>query len=178
MSRRRYISTEMGRDKRLCSLSDFAALLYTWMLPHAEDCGSLKYDDPEELGWTVIPGRKWTPQKIQNAINEMVDRELVILAEGRLFYPYESFYKHQTYIQAAKRRVSDPNAAKRRKTPQNAASPSPSPSPSKHLSSELDVFETFWKQYPRKEDKGHAKKAWDKAIKVAPSETIIAGLSA
>ena len=41
MSRRRYISTSMSIDKRLNKLAveagDFAALLYTWMIPHAAD---------------------------------------------------------------------------------------------------------------------------------------------
>ncbi len=173
MSRRRYISTEMGKDKRLCSLSDFAALLYTWMLPHAEDCGSIKYDDPDELAWTVMPGRKWTTQKIENAVSEMIDAQLVILSEGRLYYPCESFYKYQTYIPPAKRRDYNPDAEERRETPKNTASPSPSPSPSP---SYMGEFDEFWQAYPRKIKKDKAREAWAKAVSKVSADTIVSAI--
>lgn len=40
---------------------------------------------------------------------------------------------------------------------------------------EID-FEQFWKEYPRKDDKGHARKAWAAARRKAASEAILAGL--
>ena len=48
MSRRRYLSTEVSLDTRINRLAleagDFAALLYTWMIPHAEDDASITAD--------------------------------------------------------------------------------------------------------------------------------------
>lgn len=38
-----------------------------------------------------------------------------------------------------------------------------------------EEFERFWRAYPRRVAKGHARKAWAKAIKAAPAETIIEG---
>jgi hypothetical protein len=38
-----------------------------------------------------------------------------------------------------------------------------------------DGFATFWATYPRRKGKGAAQKAWVKALKLADSETIIAG---
>lgn len=35
-------------------------------------------------------------------------------------------------------------------------------------------FAAFWKAYPRKDDKGHARKAWPKAIKKAEPAAIVA----
>ena len=40
---------------------------------------------------------------------------------------------------------------------------------------ELDHFDTFWRTYPRHESKIPARKAWDKAIKTASPDRIIAG---
>jgi hypothetical protein len=65
------------------------------------------------------------------------------------------------------------------------SSPSPSPpminnsstplsSPPKILS-ENPLFEEFWKVYPRKVEKGVARKAWRNALKRATAEEIIAG---
>ncbi|MFY0633660.1 MAG: hypothetical protein JXQ91_07605 [Vannielia sp.] len=39
---------------------------------------------------------------------------------------------------------------------------------------EPDRFEEFWKVYPKKAGKAEAKRAWSKAVKKAPTETIIA----
>lgn len=36
-------------------------------------------------------------------------------------------------------------------------------------------FDEFWKAYPRKKDKGHAQKAWDKATRATPPAVIIIG---
>lgn len=35
-------------------------------------------------------------------------------------------------------------------------------------------FDEFWKAYPRKKDKGHARKAWDKAVKTTDPAVIVA----
>lgn len=40
---------------------------------------------------------------------------------------------------------------------------------------ELDLFDEFWKVYPAKKGKIAAKRAWAKAIKIAPAEQIISG---
>lgn len=38
------------------------------------------------------------------------------------------------------------------------------------------LFDEFWNLYPRKRDKGHGRKAWAKALKVASGQEIIDGL--
>lgn len=54
-------------------------------------------------------------------------------------------------------------------TKENKKKPKPSPS------SDDDGFNEFWAIYPRKKGKDLARKAWDKATKIAAKETIITG---
>jgi hypothetical protein len=152
MSRRRYLSTEVSFDGRVDQLAretgDFAALLYTWMIPHAEDDGSLPAD-PRELRARVVPHRNdKTVEDVAAAIEVMVTLHLLERDGKRVFFPPAAFFRYQTYVPEAKRRrvrrlpsnsekhrQSARNAADQRGTPQNAASLSPSPSPSLSLSS-------------------------------------------
>lgn len=41
-----------------------------------------------------------------------------------------------------------------------------------------ESFDEFWATYPRKTDKGNAKKAWTKAVKKKPAAQIIAAAAA
>jgi hypothetical protein len=148
MSRRRYISTAISIDKLVNRLARdygaFAALLYTWMIPHADDAAFLT-GDPEEILLTVCPGlRSYSESDVVDALRGMTEIGLVSWDEEKVYFDSESFYRHQSYIPEAKRvdnsehfqarkgrcRETPRNAAERRETPQNAASPSPSPSPS------------------------------------------------
>lgn len=147
MARRRYLSTEISIDKALNRLAtehgDFAALLYTWMIPHALD-NTLIEADPEELLYIVMPRRRdVTVEQIEAALTAMDDLDLIIWdrAAEVIQFPPESFYKYQTYIPPAKRTTAKRrrtpknadnrrNAEERRETPLSYPSPSPSPSPS------------------------------------------------
>jgi len=143
LARRRYTSTEISTDKKVnklgLSYGDFAVMLYTWMIPHAEDNCEIT-GDPEELKFIVCPGRKdKTEDDIKNAIDGMAELKLISLFErdGKpmILFPPKSFYKYQTYISHGNRdfrgvveRSAKKNAEEHRETPQNTVSPSPSPS--------------------------------------------------
>ena len=180
MSRRRYISTAISLDKNVNRLArtagDFAALLYTWMIPHAEDDASMT-GDPEELLCMVVPGRrdKDTPD-VERALSVMDDMGLIRWDRTgeRIYFDADSFYRYQSYIPEAKRAQngarflsSAKNSEEQRESAQNAASLSPSPSPSKASSSTDadDGFSVFWMKYPRKVGKAEAHKRWRKASK-------------
>ena len=140
MARRRYISTKISTDAAVARLSekhsDFAALLYTWMIPHAEDDTTIM-GNPEELMFTVIPAlRSKTVDDVVAALEAMSNEELIIWDKENevIYFPADNFYKYQTYIKQDKRISADlqpspKNAEEHRKTPQKAVSPSPSPSP-------------------------------------------------
>ncbi len=141
MARHRSISTEISIDKALNHVSDQAALLYTWMIPHAGD-DTVITGDPEELGMLVAPGRRWSVEQISGFLEEMVGEELIEWDREaqRIWFPCESFYRHQTYISKEKRaaalmaeeeRRAARNGEKPRETPKKAASPSPSLTPTK-----------------------------------------------
>jgi hypothetical protein len=130
MSRRRYLSTEISTDTRVNRLvlkaGDFAGLLYSWAIPHADDDGSLTAD-PEELLYSVLPGRRdKTPEDVARAVDEICGLGLMYRENGRLYFPPESFYRFQTYIPVEKRRSAN-NTEERRATPKNASSLSPLP---------------------------------------------------
>lgn len=178
MARRRYISTNISVDPAVNLLAekynDFAALLYTWMIPHAEDDTTIT-GDPEKLILMVIPGlRSKTIEDVISALEAMAKEQLIIWDKENsvIYFPAESFYKYQTYIKNDKRMSAEQqptptNTAKRRKTPKNTASPSLSPSLSLSPSpiKDMSIFESFWEIYPRKEGKADAEKAWTARLK-------------
>lgn len=143
MSRRRYISTSMSIDKRLNLLAiqhgDFAALLYTWMIPHAADDTTLNGDIDEFMA-TVIPMRRdKSAEEVIAALDGMADLGLIVWDKGaaQIRFPAPAFYAHQTFIRKDNR-VEDweipQNAAEHREAPQNTASLSLSITPSVSVS--------------------------------------------
>lgn len=115
MARRRFLSTQISLDAKTDKLAkeygDFAALLYTWMIPHAAEDASIP-SDPDEIFFTVCPRRNdKSLADVQKALDGMVSVGLLIrTANGKLFFPLDSFYKYQTYI-----------STNRRTTPRNSA---------------------------------------------------------
>lgn len=151
MARRRYLSTEISVDEAVNDLAaecgDFASLLYTWMIPHAEDDGIIRAS-LRKLQSLVVPMRRdKTEDDIRVALVGMVRFGLLEWDEdaGLIIFPEAAFYRYQTYIKPERRRAAQPtqdsavpeeseptpqNAADQRTTPQNTASFNPSLSPS------------------------------------------------
>ena len=168
MSRRRYVSTDISLDpavNRVSKKSDFAALLYTWMIPHASDDATIT-GDPEKLMMLVMPGRRdKDPKDIAAALTLLEAEGLFELwsrTTGTIYLWPATFYRYQTYIKPANRRSESADAAEQRKTPQNTASLSLSPPPSHSPSPSLkesavdadaptcapDLFTEFWRVWP------------------------------
>jgi hypothetical protein len=167
MARRRYLSTEIGHDSRVNRVAtedDFAALLYTWMIPHCEDDAILHCGDPEEILYMVMPARRdKTPKDIALALALIHNQGLVCwdMANNAVLYPPEAFYKYQTQVPLHKRRVTHPVSPTliSASDAENAASPSPSPSLSKEGIGEGNgeggtaPSETDWTPCLRKEER-------------------------
>lgn len=164
MSRRRYLSTEISLDPsvdEVAQQSDFAALLYTWMIPHASDDATITGELKKLVG-LVIPHRR------DKSLSDV--SEALALLEGcglllwdretkTIYLPADSFYRYQSYIKADNRRKMPDNSGKRRKTPENASSFSFSVSPSvstlspkererERARANLDAFERAYAAYP------------------------------
>jgi hypothetical protein len=89
-------------------LSDFAALLYTWMIPHADDDCRLVAKDAEEINLLVVPNRRKTDAEVTAALDELFTAELIGQDEiGHYFLPSANFYKYQSKI-PLERRVLTP----------------------------------------------------------------------
>jgi hypothetical protein len=60
MARRRYLSTEVSSDPKLVELAEragpWSVVLYTWLIPHAEDDASVSAD-PGKLKLQVVPAQ-------------------------------------------------------------------------------------------------------------------------
>jgi len=157
MSRRRYLSTDISRDKRVAQLAEragpVAALLYTWSIPHAADDGTI-VSDPEEFLSEVAPNLVTRGQATVLDAERCIEVGLELglfasCANGLLRFP-ESFYKHQTYIRGDRRGTPEPEppsngaaaqiGANQRKSAQNVASfKSSSSSPVKSSSTSESV---------------------------------------
>lgn len=191
MARHRKLSTSISVDPKVNKLisahGEFAGLLYTWLIPHVEDNATMT-GDIEEILMTVIPGiRNKEPDDVARALIGMTEVGLVAWDGDTIYFPVESFYRHQNYVQQKNRRSehhrkTPQNAEEVRQTPQNASSLSPSYSHSlSHSPSEAeeetepkkpslavarcDRFDEFWAEYPRKIGKADAKRAWTTRLK-------------
>lgn len=130
MARKRYVSTEISIDARVRQLaerSEFAALLYTWMIPHAGDDAMITAD-PDELLMMVVPGFRWrTADDVRDAVLSMLELGLLKAIGDRLKFPEKAFYQYQSYI-GGDRRAPEPSpqpptngAANHREPPQITA---------------------------------------------------------
>jgi hypothetical protein len=122
-------------EGKLNRVSEFAALLYTWCVPHARDDCRLPKRDPEELRLLIFPGRQnRTSADMASAFAELVlERLMGIDEEGYYFFPSEIFYKYQSYVGKQNRRETPKlneinTSGNQRESAENSASPSPSPS--------------------------------------------------
>ena len=145
MARRRYISTTISVDTRVARLSDSAALLWTWMIPHAEDDATIT-GDVDELRWTVVPSR--ASLDVAGAVAQMEDLGLLVMREGTIYFDTEAFYRYQSNIPVDKRadhsalfaeeqQTSAKNSREQQTSAENAAMPLPLPSPSPSPSTPL-----------------------------------------
>lgn len=146
MARRRYLTTDISLDERVNDLAvqygDFAALLYTWMIPHAEDDGII-YASARRLLYMVVPMRRDINEgDIELALSGMDEFGLIewMPEISQIAFPPETFYRYQTYVKPEKRRespkcdttetadsASDQPTDEQRTTPQNTEKQRPTP---------------------------------------------------
>lgn len=70
MAQRRMLNKSISVSMQVRKLGIEAALLFTWMIPHADDDGRLK-GNPEEIGALVAPMFTWPPKVIESYLEKM-----------------------------------------------------------------------------------------------------------
>jgi hypothetical protein len=142
MSRRRQITSDISTDAKVSDLAPYGVLpmlLYTWAIPHADDLGRITAD-PRQFRLLVCPAVETTPAEVETALEQIASVGLWEMREesGQRYFqfPLESWFKHQSYINAKKReqallaevqRKSPENAVEQRKSPQKGVTPTPTP---------------------------------------------------
>src|SRR3990167_10065692 len=80
MANRRMISKSISTSKKLMKVSDFAALLFSWLIPHCDDYGHMD-GSPEMVRGIVVPLRNKTIEEVKNALEELEAISLIKIYE-------------------------------------------------------------------------------------------------
>ena len=105
--RKRYLSTDISVDAKVTQLIEevgpWAGLLYTWMIPHAEEDGTLTAH-PMELKMKIFPGLSVGVEDIRQAVQSMEHIGLITVSGEQILFPVDSFYRYQSKVAREKRR--------------------------------------------------------------------------
>lgn len=71
------ISKSISTSQKLARVSDFAALLYTWIIPHTDDMGRMDGDNLL-IKAKVVPLRKKSALKIECSLRELEKTGLIL----------------------------------------------------------------------------------------------------
>lgn len=71
MATRRMVHKSISVDKSVNSLSDFAGLLYTWIIPHLDDFGKIE-GDATVIKALVVPLRPQSIEEVEQALQEIL----------------------------------------------------------------------------------------------------------
>ncbi len=96
MANRRMLSKSISISRKVNQLSEFAQLLFTWMIAHTDDFGRID-GDPEIVKAIVMPLSKKKTQDFIHALIEMVCANLILWyrAENDLLIQIINFDEHQ-----------------------------------------------------------------------------------
>ena len=97
MAERRMISKSISISERVNSMSLFARLLFTWMIPHTDDFGRMP-GSPMKVKALVVPMADETKEDVERALTEMVEQDLIdwYVVDGKQYVQIKNFDKHQT----------------------------------------------------------------------------------
>ena len=100
MANRRMLSVTVSVSDKTNSISDFAALLFSWMIPHADDYGIL-YGTPGRIKALVVPRRSQTELDVDKALDEMCAAGLIYryVNNGQQYVQLVNFDEHQHGLQ-------------------------------------------------------------------------------
>lgn len=177
MATGRMLRKQISLSEQVNDLSLKAALLYTWMLAHADDYGRM-HGSPRRVKAEVVPMRGDIADfDVLGCLQEMRDAGLITCyeVEDEPYLQFPSWERHQAGLH--KRTESKfppppefPGTSRNlppNRTEQNRTEQEPN---SRELYS--PEFEAFWEHYPRKIAKKTAWNKWKTALKSETAENL------
>ncbi|MCB9800564.1 MAG: hypothetical protein H6773_00040 [Pseudomonadales bacterium] len=80
MAKARMLHKTISVSEQVSNLTIEAQLLFTWLIPHADDEGRLK-GNPKHIGVMVVPCHHWSPDHIQGLLEEIGGQGLIYFWE-------------------------------------------------------------------------------------------------
>lgn len=114
MARKRYISSDISFDRAIGKvLETYGAepvLLYTWMIPNADDEGKLTGDPYELRNIIWAAWRAKTEEDVARSLQQLAEFHLIIWDQVAhiVYFPFHNFYRYQSYVKPDARRNADP----------------------------------------------------------------------
>lgn len=95
MARGRLIDKSISNSRKVNGVSDRAALLFTWILPHTDDYGRVE-GGADDVLFSIVPRRNWSLEEVCDAIEELYFAGLIrtYRVEGRRYievYRFDDF---------------------------------------------------------------------------------------
>lgn len=126
MAKARMLHKKISVSLQVNKLTLPTRLLFTWMIPHADDEGRMK-GDPESIKATVVPMVKWSFKKIREYLEEIKSKGLIYYWQenNEWFIEFVKWNEHQTI---RKDRFISSNLPSYSKRDDNQTTPSCQPS--------------------------------------------------
>jgi len=196
----RIIKESICTSENIDQLSAFQETFFYRLIVNCDDYGRMD-GRPKVLSSRLFPLRDIKLSQITDALNALLAAELIILYEkdGHPYLQMKTWDHHQT-IRAKKSKYPDINdenvqistseiickqmnadASKCSRNPIQSnpiqSESNPNPKRTKVRSTETDeLFDTFWKEYPKKVKKPDAIKAWNKIPPLTDPHDVIEGV--
>lgn len=143
------ISKSISVSKKLAQISQFGALLFTWIIPHCDDGGNMPGDAFTVKG-LVVPVRPETVADVEKTLKELIEMGLLdpYEANGEKYIHIINWNDHQT-LRADRQSWEYPRYGKDER-PRKASTKAAADG----------SFEKFYALYPRKVARAKAEIAW------------------
>lgn len=176
MANRRMLSKTISTSRKVNLVSDFAKLLFTWIIPHTDDFGRID-GNPEIVKALVMPLNKSGVDEIEAALVEIAQAGLIdwYITEGQSVIQVIQFEEFQSNLhKRTESRFLDKNEYSIDLLANPRISQNLRPKGTELKGTELKGreqnratarcvgFENFWLAYPKKRSKGQAKRAWER----------------
>lgn len=122
MAKARMLHKTISISEQVNNLSIEAQLLFTWLIPHADDEGRLK-GNPKHVKVMVVPSHQWTPEEIQHLLEEIKEQGLIYYWEksGQRYIEFPSWKTfqyiakdrfHKSELPSYKENVDNPSTSR------------------------------------------------------------------